>query len=204
MGILSSLKRILAPQKIADRGSLRAFMESRAAYLVQKSINEYSQARAGVLYSTMMREPIFLAGYERARWLSYPASISMIAEMVEGALRENTASSAGALDAALQGIAAEILAQYPQHSGFDEAFWNEATARVARDLAQAALAPPKPVQNIPQLRVSEIFDALPVNDQLKQHDFAMFHNTIRFHLTELKVEFEEKADMPRLAATLAA
>lgn len=202
MSILSSLKSCFASQQIADAAALQQFIESRSAYLVQKSITEYTQARAGMLFSTMMREPIFLEGYEKARWQSFPAAISMLAEMVEGAIRERENTAAGSLDAALMRIAEAILAQYPAPSGLGQAFWREAADRVARDLAQAALGPPKPVRNIPPFRVKEIFDALPLNDHLKQHDFPMFSNTIRFHLTELKVEFEEKAAFPELRKAL--
>lgn len=184
---------MFGPRRLAGAGDLRDFLESRTAYLVQKSITEYTQARAGMLFSTLMREPIFLEGYERGRWRSFPAAISMTSEMVEGTLREAAGSPPGSLDAGLLRLVSGILARYPEHSGEGEAFWTEALERVARDLAQAALAPPKAVQNIPMLRAGEIFDALPVTDELKQHDFPMFRNTIRFHLTEIKAEFEEKA-----------
>ncbi len=204
MSIFGTLLSYFAPQQIADAAALQQFIESRSAYLVQKSITEYTQARAGMLFSTMMREPIFLEGYEKARWHSFPAAISMMTEMVEGTVRERESAAAGSLDAALMRIVEAILAQYPVPSGLGEAFWRGAADRVARDLAQAALGPPKPVQGIPLFRVKEIFDALPVNDYLKQHDFPMFSNTIRFHLTELKVEFEEKAAFPELKRVLSA
>ncbi len=204
MGMLASLKRFFAPQPIADLAALQQFLESRAAYLVQKSITEYSQARAGVLFSTLMREPIYIEGYERARWLSYPAAISMVTEMAEGSLRERSGSAPGALDRGLLKLVDAILAQYPGPSGLGEDFWREAADRVTRDLAQAALGPPRAVQNIPMIRSKEIYDVLPVNDHLKRHDFQMFRNTIRFHLTELKVEFEERSEPARLAAILSA
>lgn len=204
MSLLSSLKTMFAARKIAGRADLRTYIESRSAYLVQKSITEYTQARAGMLFSTMMREPLFIEGYERARWLSYPASISMVAEMVEGSIRERAMTAPGTLDAALRSIAAEILAQFSGPSGQPNSFWHDAADRLARDLAQAALGPPKPVQNIPLLRAQEIFDALPVNPRIKQHDFPMFRNTLRFHLTEIKVEFEEKSNPAQLLASLSA
>jgi hypothetical protein len=202
MSIFSTLASYFAPQQIADSAALQQFIESRSAYLVQKSITEYTQARAGMLFSTMMREPIFLAGYEKARWHSYPAAISMMTEMVEGTIREREETPTGSLDAGLLRLVEAILAQYPVPSGLGEEFWRDAAERVSRDLAQAALGPPKAVQNIPPFRVKEIFDALPLNDHLKQHDFPMFSNTIRFHLTELKVEFEEKASTRKLKALL--
>ena len=204
MGMLASLKRLFAPQPIAELVALQHFLESRAAYLVQKSITEYSQARAGVLFSTLMREPIYIEGYERARWLSYPAAISMVTEMAEGSLRERSGSAPGALDRGLLKLVDAILAQYPSPSGLGEDFWREAADRVTRDLAQAALGPPRVVQKIPMIRSKEIYDVLPVNEHLKRLDFQMFRNTIRFHLTELKVEFEERSEPARLAASLAA
>jgi hypothetical protein len=151
----------------------------------------------------MKREKIFIDGYECARCLSYPAAISMVTEMVEGTLRAHAGSTAGSLDQGLQALVRAILAQYPGPSGQGEALWIEAGERVARDLAQAALGTPKPVQNIPYLRAVEIFEVLPVASQIRQHDFAMFQNAIRFHLTEIKVEFEERADLSGRAANLA-
>jgi hypothetical protein len=193
---------MFGPRRLAGAEDLRDFLESRTAYLVQKSITEYTQARAGMLFSTLMREPIFLEGYERGRWRSFPAAISMTAEMVEGTLREGMGSPPGSLDAGLLRLVGAILARYPGPSGEGDAFWADALERVARDLAQAALAPPKAVQNIPMLRAGEIFGALPVTDELKQHDFPMFRNTIRFHLTEIRAEFEEKAEPAALVAAL--
>ena len=203
MSILAGLKTMLGPRRIASAADVRAFIESRTAYVVQKSIMEYMQARAGMLFSTLMREPLFLEGYERARWRSFPAAVSMVAEMVEGSLRERAGSAPGSLDAALLAIVADILATYPGPSGEAEAFWIDARDRVARDLAQAALGPPKAVQNIPLARAREIFDVLPVTDELKKHDFDMFRNTVRFHLTGAKVEFEEKSVPEALLPALA-
>jgi hypothetical protein len=202
MSILDGLRTMFGLRRLAGAEELKGFLESRTAYLVQKSITEYTQARAGMLFSTLMREPIFLESYERGRWRSFPAAMSMVAEMVEGTLRGAAGSPPGSLDAGLLRLVGDILARYPGPSGEGEAFWAEALDRVARDLAQAALAPPKAVRNIPMLRAGEIFDALPVTAELKQHDFPMFRNTIRFHLTEISAEFEEKADAAALAAAL--
>jgi hypothetical protein len=204
MGIIAKIRGIFAPQKIGDLAALQHFMESRAAFLVQKSIMEYIQARSNTLFSTMMREPLFLAGYEKARWQSYPAAISVVAEMVEGHVRNGAGTAPGACDAAILKLIDNIVSRYATPSGLGTAFWAEASARAARDLAQASLGPPKQVQAIANLRAREIFEALPASPQMKQHDFDMFRNTIRFHLTEIAVEFDEKAEVAKLAAELAA
>jgi hypothetical protein len=154
-GHIGRLKDDVRTAAAGGCGGSQGFLESRTAYLVQKSITEYTQARAGMLFSTLMREPIFLEGYERGRWRSFPAAMSMTAEMVEGTLRGAAGSPPGSLDAGLLRLVGDILARYPGPSGEGEAFWAEALDRVARDLAQAALAPPKAVQNIPMLRAGK-------------------------------------------------
>ena len=204
MSILTRLASFFAPQRIADRKSLKGFMESRAAYLVQKSIMEYSQARANMLFSTLLSEKLFLDAYERSRWHSYPAALSMVTETVEGYLRETEGIESSALDIHLVEIGREILAPFPVPAGEGVAFWDAALDHLRRDLAQAALGAPKPVRNIPFHRASEIFEVLPVSDQIKRHDFDMFQNTLRFHLTEIRVEFEEKADAAAVVRSLTA
>ena len=53
MSIFGTLLSYFAPQQIADAAALQQFIESRSAYLVQKSITEYTQARAGMLFSIL-------------------------------------------------------------------------------------------------------------------------------------------------------
>jgi hypothetical protein len=204
VSLFSAIKSFFAAQQIADRETLAAFLESRSAYLVQKSISEYVQARANRLFSTLMSEQTFIDAYERARWRSFPPAFSMVAEMAEGFIREETGAAPGAIDAALLDLARQIFAGFPAPAGEPDDFWPDAAERLERDLAQAALAAPKPVRNIPYSRAREIFDALPVHSQISRHDFAMFQNTLRFHLTEIRAEFEERADAMKLVAALAA
>lgn len=202
MSILASIKSLFAAQQIADRETLKTFLESRSAYLVQKSISEYVQARANMLFSTLMAEKAFVDAYERARWRSYPPALSMVTEMAEGFLREEMSSAPGALDQVFCHMARDIFAGFPIPLGEADHFWQDAADRLERDLAQASLGAPKPVRNIPYLRAQEIFDTLPVHQQIRRHDFAMFQNTLRFHLTEIRAEFEDRADPSRLVKAL--
>jgi hypothetical protein len=204
VSILSSIKSLFAAQQIASRETLRAFLESRSAYLVQKSISEYVQARANMLFSTLMAEKAFVEAYEHARWRSYPPAFSMVTEMAEGFLREEMFSAPGALDQALCHLARDIFAGFPIPAGEANHFWQDAANQLELDLAQASLGAPKPVRNIPYVRAREIFDTLPVHKQIRRHDFDMFQNTLRFHLTEIRAEFEDRADPARLVKALQA
>jgi hypothetical protein len=205
MSLWSAIKGLVSPAPIATRDDLKAFMESRAAYLVQKSITEYAQARANIMFSTLMSEKSFLAAYEQARWASYPAALSMIAEMVEGMLRnEELAKTVVLYHQSIAAIAREIVTAFPVPDGFSAKFWDEALSALDHDLGLAGLGPPKQVHEIPLHRAREIFDVLPVHTSLRRHDFTMFANTLRFHLTEIATEFGERADKPALAAALSA
>ena len=72
---LAFLSRIFLGPKLASRQELQGFLESRAAYLAQKSISEYTQARANMMFSTLLSEKAFQNAYERARWFSFSASL---------------------------------------------------------------------------------------------------------------------------------
>ena len=91
--------------KLSSRMELRDFLESRAAYLAQKSISEYTQARANMMFSTLLGEKAFQDAYEKARWFSFPATLSMVAEALAARLRNLDISGHGfnQCDAAVYG-----------------------------------------------------------------------------------------------------
>jgi hypothetical protein len=171
--------------------------------LTQKSIMEYTQARSNLLFTVLIGEKGFQTAYEEARWRSYPAAFSMVAEMAAGHLREAGNVKAEPLHATLQEMAKEVFDRFAGPSGLGEAFWSDAHEALRRDLARAALAMPRQVRLMAQERAQDVFANLPVCAAIKRHDFEMFRNTLRFHLIEIRGEFEEKADVRALVATLA-
>lgn len=202
MSLWSAVKNLFAPEAIATRDQLKEFLMSRAAFLAQKSIMEYVQARANMMFSTLLSEPAFLAAYEEARWASYPAAFSMVTEMAEGMVRPHAAGSTLDLHAALVGLGREVFAEFPLPRGQGPRFWGEAAEALDRDLGAAGLGPARPVHEIPLARAREIFDRLPVHESLRQHDFTIFRNTLRFHMAEIGTEFSERGDMTALANAL--
>jgi hypothetical protein len=202
MSFLSALKGLFRPQQLVSRAQLAKFLESRAAYLVQKSMMEYCQARANMLFSTLITEPEFRAAYEHARWHAYPSGFTMVTEMAEGLVRPHCANRILELHAALVGIAREVYAGFPLPDDAGPDFWRRAVEALDQDLGQAGLGPPRPWREIPERFSRAIFDVLPIHRRVKTHDFGMFQNNLRFHLTELGAEFEEKADLGKLAQDL--
>jgi hypothetical protein len=202
MSLWSAVKRLFVPERIATRDQLKEFLMSRAAFLAQKSIMEYVQARSNMMFSTLLSEPAFRAAYEEARWASYPAAFSMVTEMAEGMIRPHVEGSTLDLHTALVGLGRDVFQDFPLPPAQGPQFWHKATEALDHDLGVAGLGPPKEVHEIALARAREIFDRLPVHEILRRHDFTMFRNTLRFHMAEIGTEFAERGDMKALARAL--
>jgi hypothetical protein len=191
MGLWTTLRNLLKSSTLQSDEDFKAFLESRAAFLVQKSITEYSQARANMMFSTLLSEKPFQAAYENARWLSFPAGLSMVAELLMGSIRARLNGEANQTAQRLTALARHIVARYPLPPDQEPSFWTKAVDRLEADLLRAALGTPHMAHDIATPRAREIFDSLPFHSQIKQHDFAMFRNTLAFHLTAIATELEE-------------
>ncbi len=191
MSWLASLSRIFLGPKLSSRQELRGFLESRSAYLAQKSISEYTQARANMMFTTLLAEKAFQDAYERARWFSFPATLSMVAEALAARLRIMDISDTDTINVMLQSVAENIVSTYPVPEGESADFWQMTLLDLERDLLRAGLAAPHAIHAIPKARSREIFENLPVHPSVRKHDFDMFQNTLSFHLTEIGAEIEE-------------
>lgn len=191
MNWLTFLSRIFLGPKLSTRQELQGFLESRAAYLAQKSISEYTQARANMMFSTLLGEKAFQEAYEKARWFSFPATLSMVAEALAARLRNLDISDADSINVMLQSMAKGIVSVYPVPAGASPDFWQMTLLDLERDLLRAGLAAPHAIHLIPKARSREVFNNLPVHPSVRKHDFDMFQNTLSFHLTEIGAEIED-------------
>ena len=188
---LASLSRIFLGPKLSSRQELRGFLESRAAYLAQKSISEYTQARANMMFTTLLTEKGFQDAYERARWLSFSATLSMVAEALAARLRTLDIGDTDSINVMLQSMAEDIVSSYPVPEGESADFWQLKLVDLEHDLLRAGLAAPHAIHVISKARSREIFENLPVHPSVRKHDFDMFRNTLSFHLTEIGAEIED-------------
>jgi len=194
MNWLSTLLQWLSGTRISSRQDVQDFLESRAAYLAQKSISEYTQARANMMFSTLIGEKKFQQAYERARWFSFPATLAMVAEALAAQFRTLDAGETGAINTLLMDSAREIVAPYPVPAGADAGFWQTALDDLEKGLQRAALAAPHAIHLMPKSRAREIFDNLPAHASVRKNDFEMFQNTLRFHLAGIGAEIEKGLD----------
>jgi hypothetical protein len=191
MGVLDQLKSVFSRRRIESRNDALAFLESRAAFVAQKSLTEYAQARANMMFSSLLREKGFQEAYDVARWRAYPATLSMVAEVLAGALRDRLGASAKTATAVTEALVADVVAKMRGHGPLTDREWDAAVMAVSADLARASMGAPHEAHAIARARAKEVFDALPFHPAIKQHDFGMFSNTLAFHMTEIATELEQ-------------
>jgi hypothetical protein len=191
MGFFDRLKSVFAPKRITSSEEAILFLESRAAFVAQKSLTEYTQARANMMFSSLQREKGFQAACEDARWRSFPVTLSMVAEVMGGALRTRLGSDALVASKLIEDWVTQVIDKMKGHGPLSDADWQVARESASRDLARAALGEPHTAHVIARARAKEVFNALPFHAAIRQHDFDMFSNTIAFHLTEIATELEQ-------------
>jgi hypothetical protein len=177
-------------------------MDSRAAFLAQKGIVEFCRVRAGVYWQKLFSEAEFKEALDRSCWLAYPPCYAMVAEMVEGALREAAGLRQRGLPAALEEIARATFAKYPAPAGSGEAFWAEAAELVHGRLAATQAGPPRPVREIPKPLARNVFKVLPIHPDLVTHDSDYIFNFLRMNILRAHEDLLEQGDLHALADEL--
>jgi hypothetical protein len=198
MGFLDWFRR--APP-IDDRSSLLEFLDTRAAFLVQKGIFDFARATTGPHFYGLIREKAFAAAVDQARWKSYPLTLSIVVEMVDGALRPS-AIGAMPLAEALRAAALDVIDRYPAPKAIGAEAWLAAREELALRVIQIALHPPKPVKDIPFPIADKFFANLPIHERMRGHDQTWVTNNLRANLIRMWEDFDKRANMYALADAL--
>jgi hypothetical protein len=201
MGLLDAFFR---KPRLTGAPELADFMDSRAAFMVQKCVYEYARARSGLLSSKLFKEAAFRTELEKARWGNYPLALRSVAVMVEHTLRPAAVGDAPAMREGLIAAVDEICRRYPLPEGFSADFWLSARDDIARRIRQAGLAAPHAIKDIPLETAREFFRRLPIHPDLRSHDFELVTNNLRVNLCRAYEDLLEVADCPALARSLAA
>lgn len=187
---------------IRDLAALADFIDRNAAFLVQKGIYEYSQARAGHYAKILFGEPEFREAVEGSRWRAYPIGLAMVAEAVEGVLRGAAGGEPQASAAALGALVLAVFDRYPAPPALTEAAWRESRAELERRLGLIGLHAVKPAKDIPEPFAEAYFSLLPIDRTLRQSDFPTIRNYLRVMLCNIHDEFSKRADAAAVAAAL--
>lgn len=187
---------------VGDARGLADFIDAQAAFVVQKSIYEYSRARAGHYSKVLFKEQQFLEAVERARWQAYPIGLAMVGELVEGVLRPLAGDAGDRQLAALRDLVLSVFDRYPRPAVLDQHTWSEARAELARRLEQLGLHPPKRAFEIPDPFARVYFDLLPISADLRRSEFPTIQAYLRVTLCNVHEELTRRMDGAALVAAL--
>ncbi|TWG98453.1 hypothetical protein L598_001800000390 [Mesorhizobium sp. J18] len=204
MGVLDNLLQgvFSKPPAIATVAELMQFMDSRVSFLAQKGVVEFCRVRAGVHWEKLFGEAEFQQELTRSRWQAYPPAFAMIAEVIEGVLREPAGIRQRQLPAVIATLSKDIFRKYPVPEGLAPGFWDEALKLVREKLDQAQGGPPRPVREIPKKTARLIFDALPLHEDVVTNDYDYIFNFLRMNLLRIHEDFTRAADLPLLVEDL--
>ena len=180
---------------IADVGALEDYLDTRAAFLVQKCVFEYSRARAGVFWDKLFKEPDFKAAVDVARWNGFAIALADVVEMVEGTLRPAARGREADLLGRLIAMAEAVIRRYPVPPEEPADFWVTQTAWLRGRLADVQLAPPKAVKDIPLGTARRMFDLMPIHESLRGEDFVVVRNHLRSNLCRMSDEFAQRVEI---------
>lgn len=198
MGLLDWFRR--APS-IVDRASLAEFLNTRAAFLVQKGIYDYTRGRSGPYFKTFVHEADFKTAVEESRWKSYPFSLAVVTEMVHGVLLPLTGEPVR-LAAVLRDIALEVIDSYPVPAALGAEQWAALRTEMVQRIEGIALHPPKMVKDIAIPFAKPFFDNMPIHEEWRKNDFEQIRYQLRVNLISMHRDFTKYADLPRLAAAI--
>ena len=194
MGFLNWFRR---PPPIADREALAEFIDSSAAFLVQKGIYEYTRARAGHYAKVMFAEKMFIDAFNLARWQAYPLGLAMVGELVEGVLRD-TRSDGLDMSEWIRAIVLTTFDKHPVPPQIGLAEWSRARDELALRLQHVRLHPPKRAMDIPETLAKPYFNLMPIHEKLRGRDFATTHNYLKVTMCNIHSELTRRLDVPAI------
>lgn len=204
MGLLDTFlpEFLRKPPPIVTVADLADFMDARSAFLAQKSIVEFCRVRAGVYWQKLFSEKEFQTALNHSRWRAYPACYAIMAEMVEGALREPAGIRQRGLPAAIEKVALASFSKYAVPEGSPASFWPEALALTRERLDASQAGPPRPVHEIPKPLARTVFEMVPIHPDLLTNDYDYIFNFLRMNLLRANEDFLAQADCAALVDEL--
>jgi hypothetical protein len=185
---------------IDSRDRLIEFLDTRAAFLIQKNIFDYARARAGPYFSSIIKEAAFQHAVEVSRWTNFPVGLAALAEIVRGVLFE--AADRKALNDAVSSATLAAFDKYPVPEVLGEETWKQARETLLLRLQQIDMHPPKFAKDVILPYAKQIFDTQPIHEELRKRDFEMIQAQLRINLVTMHVEFEQRTDKPVLLQEL--
>jgi hypothetical protein len=183
---------------------LSGFIDEQAAYLVQRYIYDYTNARAGPYTPSLLKDDDYRQKLERSRWTAYPLGLAMVSEMVEGVLQSAGGGPRRDILDPLSALVLAIFDRYEVPAAIGTAAWQQAREELTRKLDQLSLHPPKRVTDIPEPYVERYFEMMPFDKALLTNDVPTTRSYLRLTLTNIRDELAKRMDAADMARRLQA
>lgn len=182
---------------VATVEELRDVLSAQAAFVAQKVVTEYCQAKAGRNWHQLSSERVFVDDLTRSRWESFAlvaaglcrTAVMLLPRPVDD--RRLVALYADVLDAQTR----------PAHR---QGGWNDRVAAFAGDLAAAREKPPVTVRQLADGAGRAVFDVLPIHVAMRRLDGPMVTSAIAFQMAAVAGKLRRRLNGTALAAALAA
>ena len=200
----SSLSSLLSQRssRIADRDSLREFLESRASFVTQTSLYGYLRTRAGMQYPILFEDDVFVQSVNIAKWHVWLACLSDLAVFTGGLIVRRGAADPEQAGALMLATVDAIL----EATGTPAGAGGEFSEHAQRVRARLMLCHWAGVSD-DATTFSESGPALvhwaPIVDELKRHDEHIVSNSIRFAWQEVRRALRRDLDAAALMASAA-
>ena len=205
MRLIERLKNLLGHEPaIADTRALADFIDTRAAFLMQKGIYEYSRARAGHYAKVLFSESGFVQAVEHSRWSAYPLGLAMVGEMAEGVLRPYAGDRRRAALDQLTKLVLSIFDRYPVPESIGSTAWRNMRDDLERHLDLVGGHAPKRVIYISEPLAEKYFNLMPIHEMLRGRDLLTTANYLRVNLCHMHEELENRLNGPAVVAELLA
>jgi len=201
MAFFGFFRRQLPIREVAE---LADFVDQQSAYLVQRYIYDYANARSGPYSQSLLRRPDFRENIEHSRWSAYPLGLAMVGEMVEGVLRPHAGENRRDLLDPLIALVLDVFDRYDVPPQLGPEIWREARIELAHKLDQIGTHPPKRVIDIPQVYAERYFNMMPFDKALLTNDVPTTLNYLRLNLNNIRDLMVKRMDAADMAAKLKA
>ena len=150
----------------------------------------------------LFNEPEFLEALEQSRWRAYPLGLSMVGELVEGALRGHASGAPAPHLDNWRRLVLSVFDRYPVPAALGEAAWHDARADLDHRLQALGLHPPKRAIDIPEPYARTYWNLMPISKEVRSRDFPTTHSYLKITLCNVHDQLTSRADVPALARQL--
>lgn len=182
-------------EPIADRHTLRRFLESRSSFVAQTSLYGYLRTRAGMRYPQLFANDEFVKAIDIAKWQIWAACLSDLSVYAGGLIAHRSGAERSRVTSLLQATIRSILDA--GEGGRDEGRAQRLHARIAQIDWATVADDSSPFSESPRT----LIECAPVLEQLKLLDEEIVRNSVRFRWQEVRRELRRNLDANALMAS---